>query len=139
MAPADDPERERALVVARLMEEGMTAYEAGGLDAMADSWHEDVVYEEDPRFPGAGTHRGRGAALARFREYEEQLGHSTVEVEGIDVHADEVVVVWRHSGVTPGAELPFEQRWAWLVRLRDGKVAHIRAFLDPEEARRAAG
>lgn len=120
------------------MTEGVRAYAERGVDGLAATWHEDVVYEEDPLFPGGGVHRGREAVMARFREYEEQLGHSDVEIESVEQHDDVVVLVWRHSGVTPGAELPFEQRWAWVVRLRDDRAAHIRAYLDVDEAVRAA-
>ena len=118
--------------------EGARAYAERGVEGLAETWHEDVVYEEDPLFPGSATFRGRDAALARFREYEEQLGHGTVAVESVAQRDDRVLVVWRHSGVTPGAELPFEHRWAWLVQARDGKAVHIRAYFDPEEALRAA-
>jgi ketosteroid isomerase-like protein len=118
--------------------EGARAYAERGVEGLAETWHEDVVYEEDPLFPGSAAFRGRDAALARFREYEEQLGPSTVTIESVDEHGDRVVVVWRQSGVTPGAELPFEQRWAWLVQMRDGRAVHIRAYLNPDEARRAA-
>jgi ketosteroid isomerase-like protein len=131
-------DEERALALAALLEEGPRAYDEGGPDAVAATWHEDVVYEEDPRFPGGGIHRGRDAVLARFREYEEQLGHGDVTIESVDDRGDYVLLVWRHSGTTPGAALPFEHRWAWLVRLRDGKPVHIRAFFDPDEARREA-
>lgn len=121
-----------------LVTEGAGAYAERGVEGLAETWHDDVVYEEDPLFPGGGLHRGRDAVLARFREYEEQLGHSDVTIERVDERDDRVVVVWRQSGVTSGAELPFEHRWAWVVRLRDGKAVHIRAYFDPEEAVRAA-
>jgi ketosteroid isomerase-like protein len=123
---------------AGLVTEGAAAYAGRGVEGLAETWHDDVVYEDDPLFPGAATYRGREAALARFREYEEQLGPSTVVIESVDQRDDRVLVVWRHSGVTSGAELPFEHRWAWVVRLRDGKAAHIRAYVDPDEALRAA-
>jgi ketosteroid isomerase-like protein len=118
--------------------EGARAYAERGVEGLAETWHEDVVYEEDPLFPGGGIHRGREAVMARFREYEEQLGHGDVTVEGVEERGDVRVVVWRHTGVTPVAGLPFEHRWAWVVRLRDGRAAHIRAYFDPEEALRAA-
>ena len=130
--------QERALAVARLASEGASAYTEGGVDAMAEAWHDDVVYEEDPRWPGAGTYRGRSAVVARFREYEEQLGHGAVTAESVDERGEDILLVFRHSGVTPGADLPFEHRWAWVVQLREGKAVHIRAFLDPEDARKAS-
>lgn len=123
----------------RLYAEGAKAYGERGLDGLAETWHDDVVYEEDPVFPGAGTHRGRAAVLARFREYEEQLGPSAVAINQIVECPLGVVVVWQHSGVTPAAGVPFEHRWAWVVRARDGKAEHIRAYFDPDEALRAAG
>lgn len=121
---------------AQLAASGATAYAQRGLDGLADTWHPDVVYEEDPRWPGAGTFRGREAAMARFREYEEQLGETRTEVEQVVDRDDGAVIVWRMHGVTPGAEVPYEHRWAWVVQIRDGKAVHIRAYFDPEEALR---
>jgi ketosteroid isomerase-like protein len=122
----------------RLYEQGSEAYAERGLEGLAESWDEDVVYEEDPLWPGAGTYRGREAVLARFKEYEEQLGRGAATTDEIVERPGGVVVVWRHAGVTPGSGVPFEHRWAWLVKARDGKAVHIRAYFDPEEARRAA-
>jgi ketosteroid isomerase-like protein len=122
-----------------LYAEGARAYAERGLDGLAETWHDDIVYEEDPVFPGAATHRGRSAVLARFREYEEQLGPSAVEIHEIVALPGGVVVIWRHSGVTPAAGVPFEHRWAWVVQARDGKAVHIHAYFDPDDARRAAG
>lgn len=131
-------DQERALAELGPVTAGAHAYAERGLEGLADTWHEDIVYEEDPHFPGAGVHRGRDAVLARFREYEEQLGRSDVAIESIEERGEQVVVVWRQSGVTPGAEVPFEHRWAWLVRMRNGRAVRIRAFFDPDEARRGA-
>jgi ketosteroid isomerase-like protein len=119
--------------------EGADAYAERGLDGLAETWHDEIVYEEDPVFPGAATHRGRAAVLARFREYEEQLGPSAVEIRDIVERPRGVVVIWQHSGVTPAAGVPFVHRWAWVVQARDGKAVHIRAYFDPDEAQRAVG
>ena len=37
-------------------------------------WHPDIVYVEDPRWPGAATYTGRDAVLACFQAYMEALG-----------------------------------------------------------------
>jgi ketosteroid isomerase-like protein len=122
----------------RLYAEGAKAYAERGLDGLAETWHNDIVYEEDPLFPGAGTYRGRAAVLERFREYEEQLGPSAVVIDDIAEHPNGAVLIWRQSGVTPAAGVPFEHRWAWVARVRDGKVVHLRAYVDPDEALRTA-
>ena len=121
-----------------LYSQGAGAYAERGLDGLAESWHEDIVYEEDPLWPGAATYRGREAVLRRFREYEEQLGHGEATTDAVVERPAGVVVIWRHSGVTPGSGVPFEHRWAWVVQQRDGKAVHIRAYFDPDEALKAA-
>jgi ketosteroid isomerase-like protein len=123
----------------RLYEQGSKAYVERGLDGLAESWDEDIVYEEDPLWPGAGTYSGRDAVLQRFREYEEQLGHGAATTDEVLERPGGVVIIWRHSGVTRGSGVPFEHRWAWVVQERDGKASHIRAYFDPEEALAAAG
>lgn len=121
-----------------LHRKGVDAYSERGVEALAEIWDEVVVYEEDPLWPGAGTYRGREAVVARLREYEEQLGHSTVIVEEIIERRARLVVIFRNFGVTPTSGVPFDHRWAWLLQLRDGKTTHIRAYFDPDEALRAA-
>ena len=117
---------------------GATAYAERGLDGVAETWHPDVVYEEDPLWPGASTFRGRANVRERFREYEEQLGVGEVKVEALVERGGRWVMIWRHAGTTPGAGVAFEHRWAWVVELRDGLAGHIRAYFNPDEALEAA-
>jgi ketosteroid isomerase-like protein len=117
--------------------EGAFAYAQRGVEGLAETFDDDVVYEEDPLWPGAATYHGKDAVVARFREYEEQLGRTTVRIERIAVLAEGAVVIFVNAGVTPSG-LPFEHRWAWLGEMRDGKAVRIRAYFDPDEALRAA-
>ena len=43
------------------------------------------------------------------------------------------------SGVSTGGDVPFDHLWAYLCRLRDGKLAYQRAYWEPEEALKEAG
>jgi ketosteroid isomerase-like protein len=122
-----------------LLLRGAKDYSERGAEALAEAWDDDVVYEEDPLWPGAATYRGREAVVARVREYEEQLGHSSVTVEEVFERHAGFVVIFRNHGVTPTSGVPFDHRWAWLVKARDAKAVHIRAYFDPDEALRAAG
>lgn len=118
---------------------GARAYAERGVAGLAETWHPDVVYEEDPRWPGAATFRGREAVIARFREYEDELGAGAARTERVVEGSNGVVLIWTHSGVTPGAGVPFEHRWAWLIQEKDGLAVHIRAYFEPDEALAAAG
>jgi ketosteroid isomerase-like protein len=118
---------------AELFRQSTDEYAERGIDALAEIWDPHLVYEEDPLWPGTGTYHGRDAVVARFREYEEQIGRGESTIERIVERPDGVVVIFRYTGVTPGAGVPFEHLWAWVVQMRDGKATHIRAYVDPDE------
>jgi ketosteroid isomerase-like protein len=97
----------------------------------------DVVYEEDPSWPGSGLHHGLDAVIARFREYAEVLPEFETEVDAIEEHGDRVLLVYRHSGRS-SAGIPFEQLWHYVYEFDEGgRAARLRAFIGPEQAGRA--
>jgi len=62
-----------------------------------------------------------------------------MEIEELIEADDETVVVVFHiraRGKASGA--PVEMRLAHVITVRDGKAVRMKAYLDPEEARRAA-
>jgi ketosteroid isomerase-like protein len=102
-------------------------------------FHPDVEYREDPSWPGSGTYSGRDAVLERFREYADVMSFSGAEVEDL-LDADGVLVAFfdmQGAGTDSGS--PFMQPWAWLIAMEDGYVRRLHAFLDRDEALRAAG
>jgi ketosteroid isomerase-like protein len=119
--------------------------EFAGSDASTDFadfvrrwWHPDLVYEEDPRWPGAATYESRDAVRAAFEAYREVLGDAEVTVERIVEADDQVVALVRFVGSSPGAEVPWDHLWGYGCRIRDGKLIHLRAYWDPQEALEAA-
>ena len=109
------------------------------LDAVERWWHAEMEYVEDPKWPGSSVYRGREEVLRVWNSYLDVFRTVRMEVEDIIDAGDEVVAVVRVSGVSTGADVPFEHLWAYVCRLRDGKLAYQRAYWDPDEALSDAG
>ena len=102
-------------------------------------FHPDIEYREDPSWPGSGSYTGRDTVLERFREYAELMDFSGAEVEDLFDGDDVLVAFFRMKGSGSGSGGPFDQAWAWVIEMEDGYIRRLAAFLDREEALRAAG
>jgi ketosteroid isomerase-like protein len=121
------------------------AFERAGVRNMAEVartyWHPDIVYVEDPRWPGAAQYQGRDAVLRCFQDYMEALGPAGdggVSVERV-FDAGERQVVFVHFRGRSASGVPHEHLWAYVVKLKDRRVVYFRAYYEPEEALEAAG
>jgi ketosteroid isomerase-like protein len=102
-------------------------------------WTEDIEMIEDPRWPGAGEFHGREQVAGRFQEYFQTLDEGSADLQAVHGDGDVVVLDLVFSARGAGSGARVQQRWAWVVALRDGRVASIRPFLDFDEAFAAAG
>jgi ketosteroid isomerase-like protein len=99
----------------------------------------DVIYEEDPRWPDAGTFRGQDAVSRRFGEYID-LMHVERVGRGEVSDADHLIVAEVRISMLGGdAGEAVEFLWTYTVRVEDGRIAHFRAWYDHHEALEAAG
>src|SRR5690242_15418214 len=102
-----------------------------------DRWfHPEVVYEEDPRWPDSSTYRGRDAVLERLRDLTTVLGEMEIVIDDL---TEAPVGRFGFRGAGSGSGAPYEHLWGYVYELRDDKIVHVRAYIDPDEARRAAG
>jgi ketosteroid isomerase-like protein len=62
-----------------------------------------------------------------------------MKVEDLIQAGDCVVALVRVTGVSKGADVPFDHLWGYLCRLRDGQLAYQRAYWDPDDALADAG
>jgi ketosteroid isomerase-like protein len=102
--------------------------------------HQDVVYVEDPKWPGSDTYRGQEAVAECWFRYDELMG-GAVTVSVVDVRdlGDQTVATVRISGRTRESGIPFDHTWGYICRMTDAKVSYFRAYFDPAEALEAAG
>ncbi len=99
----------------------------------------NVTYEEDPVWLDAGVFRGRDAVLRRFIEYID-LVHIEGTSAGEVIYAGDLVLAQvRIEMLGAGAGEAVEFLWTYTVRVEDGRIAHFRAWYDPDKALEAAG
>ena len=98
----------------------------------------DVVYEEDPVWPDAGSFRGREAVLRRFLEYIDLMHLAGMSRGPITDAGDAVLAELRLEMLASGAGA-VEFIWTYTMQVEDGRVTHFRAWYDPDQAARGAG
>jgi ketosteroid isomerase-like protein len=132
---------DEALTAPEVMQGVFTAFmsmDVRSLDAWRalanDWWDEDIEMVEDPRWPGAGEFHGREQVVARFHEYFQQLDDGDVQLLAVHGSGSERVLELMMRARGSGSGAPVEQLWGWRVRLVNGRLAAIRAYLDVQEA-----
>jgi ketosteroid isomerase-like protein len=122
-------------VVRRLAERWNAGDHAGVLELYAD----DIVMLTSPEWPDAGPFVGKEAVERSSREWLSAWESVQVDMNRIEASGDVVVVEggWDSRGLASGASgrMPF----GIVLTLRDGLVARFEWFMDPDQARRAAG
>jgi ketosteroid isomerase-like protein len=102
-------------------------------------WHPEITYEEDPRWPGSGTYRGKDEVAEAFEGYIDVFSSGEVTVEEFVEVGDRLVALIRFNVVSAGGDVPLDHVWGYVCEARDGKLIRLRAYSDPEEALSAAG
>jgi ketosteroid isomerase-like protein len=118
------------------------AFEGGLAETAETYWHPQIEYVEDPRFPGASSYKGREAVLRCWQGYLDVLGDEgdiTVTVERVFDAGERQVPFVRFRGHAPASGIPFAHLWAYVVEVREERIAYFRAYYEPRQALEAAG
>ena len=109
----------------------------GALDFLAP----DVEWVQDPNSKfERGTFCGRERVTRYWRRWFEAFEDFHLEPERLlDVPGGRILVFATFTATGGESGLPVEFRIAHLFTLRDGKIAHVRAYLERDEAMREAG
>jgi hypothetical protein len=117
---------------------GIAAWNERGIESIERTWHEDVVWVEDERFPDAATRRGRDEVLERMRDRFAFIGVVEIEIldaqEIGDVLFAETVV--RGRGTSSGAPAMMHSFWIYEYS-DDDRVIRWREFGTRAEAEAA--
>jgi ketosteroid isomerase-like protein len=99
-----------------------------------DATYEDTILPDHVGETYRG-HEGIARALARWIEPYEKV---TIELERIVDVGDRLVSIHRARAKARYTGIEFESPLAYLWTMRDGKVIHLKSYLDPEQAIEAA-
>jgi ketosteroid isomerase-like protein len=127
--------QERNLALIRLMGD---LWNEGRFEEMFELYADDVDVITDPSWPEPST-KGKEAAIRAGDRWREAWERITIDPGHVEASGDKVLVqgIWDTEGALSGigGTIPF----GMVLTMRDGLVARQEWFMDPAEARRAAG
>jgi ketosteroid isomerase-like protein len=95
-----------------------------------------IVPGED--WPLAGTHRGHAGLTAVLRKASEEVEMTYPVPPEFVTQGDRVLVVGVATGKIKATNKPFKDDWVFDIAVRDGKVTHIREYIDTQALARAS-
>src|ERR1035438_7881135 len=107
-----------------------------GLLALSAEDIEWIVPGED--WPLAGTHRGHAGLENVLQKANETVETSYPETPEFIAQGDRVVVVGVATGKIYATNKPYKDEWVFDITVRDGKVAHIKEYIDTQALARAS-
>jgi hypothetical protein len=105
-----------------------------GTAPITDVFAPDMVWRIEGRSRAAGEYRSKqqfvDEVLAPFgARFPAEAPFRPVTIRSIHADGDTVIVLWDGRGVANDGE-PYENSYAWFMRLRDGLVVDATAFFD---------
>ena len=115
----------------QIVTEAFERWEAGGTTFFADVLSPDVVWTIEGSGPSAGRYEGRDVLVDRA--VRPLVGRLSTPIRPVAktvwADGDHVIVTW--EGVATAADgQPYVNRYAWILRMQDGRATEVNAFLD---------
>jgi len=126
--------------VVAFVRRGYELWNHGDLDAVSEMWSDDVVWQNDPSWPGQTRYHGREEVVAFLRdEVAAVIELGDIEVQSVRAFGDELLIklLARTRGASSHLDIGKVPIFH-VARVRDGQVTRIRAFFDEDRALDAA-
>jgi ketosteroid isomerase-like protein len=120
-----------------LVRRGYELWNVGDFGGVAElCFADDIEWHNSPEWPGTRTYRGQTEVIAFLREeVANVIELGDIEIEGLDVHGDEVLIRMLAHTRGAGSEVDIGKIPIFHVaQIRDGRVARVRVYLDHGEA-----
>ena len=123
----------------RIVKELFAAFGRSDEEAMLALVADDVEWitpGED--WPLAGSHLGHAGLEDLIRKSAEELETSFPEPPEFIAQGDKVLVIGSSTGKVKATNKSFEDHFIIAVTVRDGKVSHVREYVDTQALARAS-
>jgi len=117
-----------------VIERIVAAYNAKDTDALALLYHPDARYWS----PLGDWQEGLNAITAHIEELHRNLPDEQMEATAVITDGEVVVAEFRSTGTSPSGDA-YAIDFTEVIELRDGKIASVKVYLDPEEVERVIG
>jgi ketosteroid isomerase-like protein len=105
-----------------VVKQGFEAFGRGDLDAVAETFDEQVEWWTSEEIPNGGTIKGRDAVIQSFAAIGDDWDEFTLEPEQFLDAGDWVVVRGKARLKAKASGQTIEERFAHVVEIRDGKT-----------------
>jgi uncharacterized protein len=116
------------------------------LRAFSNQEYEAALEAFDPDVEGDFTHMPEGQSVTgpdgirrEVARWELTWDGLRTDVEDLVEAGDKVLLMVRQTGTGKQSGIELDMRYAQVFELRDGRIVRMKTFLDPTEARTAAG
>jgi uncharacterized protein len=89
-------------------------------------------------WPLAGTHRGHAGLENLLRKANEAVETSYPKPPEFIAQGDRVLVVGFATGKIKATNRTFEDHWVFVITVRNGKLTHVREYVDTQALARAS-
>ena len=89
-------------------------------------------------WPLAGTYRGHAELAAVLQKASEEVEMTYPEPPEFVAQGDRVLVIGVATGKIYATNKPYKDEWVFDITVRDGKVTHIKEYIDTQALARAS-
>ena len=122
----------------QIVQGGYNDFLTGNVEGVLNRFADDFTFTVPgaPDIPYAGTKRTREELLAFFQDLGQLVTFSAFEPREYVASGDRVVALGRYAGTINASAHPFDNDWAMVWRIRDGKVVEFTEYSDASDIRK---
>lgn len=123
----------------QIVKDAFNAIGRGDLQALLALTAEDIAWMIPGQWELAGTHSGHAGLTAFFQKSSSVMEMSYPTPPEFIGQGGRVVVVGCATGTIKSTRRTFEDNFVFVITVQDGKITHIREYIDTLAMARASG